>query len=118
VRAQKAAPPAGALVVLAAAIAWAVQRRRRAHPHGTRLVLHAENAYTRALRALERRGLARGTAETGRELAERAAKANDPGAAAFAELVELYYAARFGAKPVPSSDLDRLSQAVIHPGQP
>ncbi len=44
--------------------------------------------------------------------------AHDPAAQPFAELVELYYAARFGAVAVAPADLDRLAHAVIHPPPP
>ncbi|MCU1280005.1 MAG: hypothetical protein JWM53_3551, partial [bacterium] len=47
------------------------------------------------------------------ELAARLQAAADPVATPFAELVELYYAARFGAASVPTAELDRLAQAVV-----
>jgi hypothetical protein len=72
----------------------------------------ALHAYGRALKALERRGFARGNGETGRELCARVVAAGDPVAAPFGELVELYYAARFGAAAVPTADLDRLAQKI------
>ncbi|MGZ3439300.1 MAG: transglutaminase TgpA family protein [Polyangia bacterium] len=93
-----------------AARAW---RRRRAPTLRIRRGAEALHAYGRALKALERRGFARGAGETGRELAARVHAAADPVATPFAELVELYYAARFGAAAVPSDELDRLAQAVI-----
>jgi protein-glutamine gamma-glutamyltransferase len=88
------------------------QRRRRQPLRPTRRAAEALHAYARALKALERRGFARGAGETGRELALRVQRAADPGAAPFAELVELYYAARFGNVAVLPSELDRLAQSV------
>jgi Domain of unknown function (DUF4129) len=87
-------------------------RRRRLPAVRIRRGAEAMHAYARALRALERRGWSRGAGETGRELAACVAAAADPAAAPFAELVELYYAARFGAADVAGAELDRLAQAV------
>jgi hypothetical protein len=89
--------------------------RRRGLGAPRPLHVSAQHAFARALKALERRGHPRGIAETGRELALRVDRAGDPGAPAFAELVELYYAARFGEAAVADDDLERLAQAVIHP---
>jgi transglutaminase-like putative cysteine protease len=111
-RARRAAPPLGALVGLAAAAFW-LRRARRLRVRPLVRNQHAESAYSRAVRALEKRGLTRAAGETGRELAARAHAGRDPGAAAFSALVELYYAARFGGEPVPADELDRLSQVVI-----
>lgn len=112
--ARKHARQAAGLVVVAvglwlAARAW---RRRRAPSLRIRRGTVALHAYARALKALERRGFARGPGETGRELAARVQAAHDPAAQPFAELVELYYAARFGAATVPPAELDRLAQQV------
>jgi hypothetical protein len=41
--------------------------------------------------------------------------AHDPGARPFSELVELYYAARFGGVEVPAGTLERLSREVVRP---
>lgn len=70
---------------------------------------------SRAMDALERRGLRRGVAETARELARRADAAHDPGAIAFTELVERCYASHYGAEPVPRRDLERLLHLVVKP---
>jgi transglutaminase-like putative cysteine protease len=61
------------------------------------------------------RGLPRAIGETPRELAGRAQAAADPGARPFGQLVDSYYAARFGAQAVPQSDLERLAAQVIRP---
>jgi protein-glutamine gamma-glutamyltransferase len=109
-----------ALGVLAAAlVAWRAWRRRRPAVRGARprtgAGAIAYSAYQRALRALERRGHARRIGETGRELAVRVERAGDPGARPFAELVELYYRARFGDVNVPHGELDRLAAQVQRP---
>jgi protein-glutamine gamma-glutamyltransferase len=95
--------------------AWLLVRawRRRKMPSArTRRGAEALHAYGRALRALERRGFTRGAGETGRELCVRVGAAADPAAQPFGELVELYYAVRFGAVPIAPGDLDRLASAV------
>jgi transglutaminase-like putative cysteine protease len=115
-RIQRAAPPVGGALVFAAALAFTLRRRRRGPRVGAR-IHQAENAFGRALRALEKRGLTRGLGETARELAGRAHATGDPGAPAFSALVELYYAARFGGEAVPVADLERLAEEVIHPAK-
>ena len=112
--AKQHARDAGGLVVVVAGLWLAARawRRRRAPTSRIRRGAEALHAYARALKALERRGFSRGAGETGRELATRVEAAHDPAAQPFRELVELYYAARFGAAAVPSADLDRLAQAV------
>jgi protein-glutamine gamma-glutamyltransferase len=114
-RLKRAAPPLGGLAALAAVVALLMRRARRTSLGPAARHVHADSAYGRALRALEKRGLQRGAGETGRELAARARAANDPGASPFAALVELYYAARYGGEAVPSAELDRLADGVIHP---
>jgi transglutaminase-like putative cysteine protease len=113
-RIKRAAPPAGGALVLAAALAVIVRRRRRGPRVGAR-IHQAENAFGRALRSLDKRGLSRAVGETARELAIRAHATSDPAAPAFSALVELYYRARFGGEAVPLADLERLAEAVIHP---
>ena len=105
----------GVLISLAGVwLGWRTWRRRRAPVVRLRRGAAALHAFGRALRALERRGFSRGPGETGRELAARVRAVDDPAAAPFEELVELYYAARFGAVPVAAADLERLAQAVLH----
>jgi len=111
---------AGGFVLLVAGLWLAARawRRRRAPTWRIRRGAEALHAYARALKSLERRGFTRGAGETGRELAARVATAHDPAAQPFAELVELYYAARFGAATVSTADLDRLAQAVAQAPAP
>jgi hypothetical protein len=109
-----------ALVVIGVGLllGW-MWRRRSLRVVGARTSRRAQRAHTafaRAERALERRGIARmGSGETPRELAARARLANDPAAQAFAQLVELYYAARFGSAPISEPELARLARSVIRP---
>jgi transglutaminase-like putative cysteine protease len=101
--------------------AWLLLRalRRRTRRAGVpRRGAEALHAFERAVRALERRGFARRGGETGRELAARVKSAADPAGRPFGELVELYYAARFGRIPVAYADLERLAQAVLHAPPP
>ena len=53
----------------------------------------------------------------GPELSARLRAAADPGAQAFAVLVERHYAARFGGVEVPTEELDRLAHEVARPMQ-
>src|SRR5262249_2483949 len=96
---------------------WYLRRRRVTLWPGMTKVprTHATTAFARALRALEKRGYSRGVAETGRELAVRVEQGGDPAAQPFSQLVELYYASRFGEKQIPSSELDQLAQQVTSP---
>jgi len=94
---------------------WRKRRRPDALRRLPRLGVQAQGAFQRALKALEKRGHARGPAETGRELAHRVERAGDPAAQPFSSLVELYYQARFGGQPIAPEELDRLAQLVQRP---
>lgn len=108
-------PIAGLLA--AGAAAWLLLRRRRRRARGLRTPAstRAHAAFQRALRALEKRGYPRGAAETGRELSARVSAGGDPAAPRFAELVELYYAVRFGDAAPPPGALERLADEVARP---
>jgi hypothetical protein len=104
----------GALAIVAGL--WLLMRslRKRGRRAGVpRRGAEALQAFERALKAIERRGFPRRGGETGRELAARVSVADDPAGQPFSELVELYYAARFGRVPVAQADLERLAQAVL-----
>ena len=107
---------AGGFAALLAGL-WLVARARRRQRAPTPRLRHgaeALHAYARAHKGARAPRLRpRSPGETGRELAERLRAAANPVATPFAELVELYYAARFGAALVPSEQLDRLAQAVV-----
>jgi transglutaminase-like putative cysteine protease len=105
-------------LVAGLAVLLAVRRRRPPRVRLPQAHVAATHAYGRALKALERRGFPRAPSETGRELAARVENGGDPGAAAFHELVELYYAVRFGDAPAADDELDRLAVAVIRPTPP
>lgn len=110
---RRGARPLLLALPLALALWLLVSRRLR---RGRRLPARdagALNAYTRALRALERRGLVRRPGETGRELAQRLEQAGDPAAAPFRTLVEQYYAARFGGRAISPRELEQLARAVL-----
>ncbi len=110
--AARRAAPAVIAAGLLAAIAWTLRARRR----GILPSRRARDALLgRALEALERRGLHRGVGETPRELGRRAAGVQDPGAAAFATLVERCYAVRYGDERVSRAELERLAAEVVRP---
>ena len=110
--------PAG-VAGLAAAI-YLGRRRRRTAGTATgrapsRRRLKVQGAFERATRALERRGTIRAPGETPRELGDRAAHQHDPGAAAYVELVALYYAARYGDEAIDPAQVEALALRVIKP---
>jgi transglutaminase-like putative cysteine protease len=94
------------LVVLSATLAlsaalflWRRRRGRRRSPARTRRHRDPVAAvYLGALRTLSRRGWSRPPAATPREHARALARDGAPGAAALAELTELYYAAEYGGR--------------------
>lgn len=91
---------------LAAGLALVVLRRRRRRaggapaqaPRRARARSPIAESHDRAAKALARAGVTREAALTPRELAARMGARGEPGAAAYAELVELYYAAEWGAR--------------------
>ncbi len=91
---------------IAAGIAVLALRRRRRRVDGlpraaarrARARSPIADSYDRAAKALAKGGLPREPGVTPRELAARMQARGDPGAAAFGELVELYYAAEWGAR--------------------
>jgi transglutaminase-like putative cysteine protease len=111
------------IAVAGLAALFTLWRRRRLITRGgsrrspTGNEIRAQHALERAMRALEKRGATRAASETAAELATRVRAAGDPGAASFAELVDLYYAARFGEKAIAAAELDRLATAVVRPPQ-
>jgi hypothetical protein len=111
----------GALGGVLASLLW---RRRRGVAAGvtsrpqSRRSREVKGAFDRATRAIERRTTPRAVGETPRELAVRAAVRGDPGAAAYSELVLLYYASRFGAQAVDQARVEALAAAVVKPPQP
>jgi hypothetical protein len=92
------APLAGGIALLV----WRRRRRRtgelRPSARRGRARSPIAESYDRAAKALAKAGLARAPALTPRELAAGMRARGDPGAAAFGELVELYYAAEWGAR--------------------
>jgi hypothetical protein len=94
-------------IPLAGGLALVVlRRRRRRRGAGTttmatrrvRVRSPIAESYDRAVKALAKGGIGREPALTPRELAARMQARGEPGAAAFGELVELYYAAEWGAR--------------------
>ena len=107
----------GVAVVALVGLAFAVRElyRRRPARSRRRVAVRATRVMERAMRALERRGTTRLPSDTPAALGKRAAAHDDPGAAAYAELVILYYEARYGARPVDQQLLERLAATVIRP---
>jgi transglutaminase-like putative cysteine protease len=103
-----------AALCAAAALAWALARRRVRRGRGRRL----PPAYAEALRLLEHRtGLVRSDTVSARDFARRAARAVPPAAAAaFWSLTEAYLAERFGGRraAAPRDALRTLRDALRH----
>ncbi len=96
--------------------AFGLKRLRKRTPRALRFRDRVAMAtYTRALDALERRGFVRAPHETGRALSLRVAEAGDPASAAFSELVDRYYAVRYGEARIPAAELARLADQVCRP---
>jgi len=105
---------AGGLV--AVLLFWAASRlyryrQERRRPE-VRAQLEAQGHLRRALGVLRRRGYVQRPGETLRQLAERAVAAGDPSGPWFSELVQHYYAHRFGQQAVDIAEVNRLTQAM------
>jgi transglutaminase-like putative cysteine protease len=106
----------GGIAIAAIGLWLSWRRRRQKGPRSSaRRSAHATRAMERAVRALEKRGCERAPSDTPREILRRATAAGDPGAEAFADLVPLYYAARFGGADVDGAELSALAARVVRP---
>ena len=72
----------------------------------------------KALRLLARRGHQPASSETLRQFSIRVEAARDPAAAPFSELVDHYYAIRFGENKIPLGKLDELLQKMRSESHP
>jgi transglutaminase-like putative cysteine protease len=111
-------------IPLAGGIALLVLRRRRRRrggapvtaPRRARVRSPIAESHDRAAKALAKAGIPRDPALTPRELAARMQLRGVPGAAAYAELVELYYAAEWGGRydgaPAEKDRAQALAEAV------
>jgi hypothetical protein len=84
-------------------------------PSATRRLTRSDRLYARAARALERRGFARAPSETAEALSRRVSASGDLGGSPFAELVGVYYQARWGGHPVDLERMERLAAQVARP---
>jgi len=73
----------------------------------------ADRLIRQALALLRRRGFAQRPGETLRRLAARVGEAGDPAAPPFAELVERYYACRFGGEAADLRAFRELTRALL-----
>ena len=118
---RRLALPVGVGVV--GALAWWTYRRRRrqgSRAAGTSPPMpHAVGRlYRRALERLGHEGLRRQPSETPREYAARVNAAAVEGAAAFAELTELYAQARFGRREIDDARVAELARRLARLGAP
>ena len=118
---RAAAALAGGGLALAVLAVMLIRRRRRGRSEGSGRSARRRDrdpvaqSYLAALRALGRRGFPRVDSVTPREHARSLAGAGAPGAAALAELCELYYAAEWRGVPSapPARERARVLQAEI-----
>ncbi|HEY0715407.1 MAG TPA: DUF3488 and transglutaminase-like domain-containing protein, partial [Polyangia bacterium] len=116
---------AGLLVALVAVVVivrrWRNRKREARGPgrrtRSSRLSSGVFALYESAVARLAKRGFRRDLGETPREFAARLNAAAWPGAAAFAQLTELYSAARFGEREVPADVLATLEREVARVGR-
>jgi transglutaminase-like putative cysteine protease len=104
------------VVVVVALVVWWRNRKQRgpraaaARPRTTGPVIQL---YEKTARRLARAGFSRPAAETPREHARRLEQAGAPGAMAFGELTEHYYAVRFGDEAVGLETVRPLADQVV-----
>jgi hypothetical protein len=102
-----AAIATGSTIAIAIFGVWLVRRRRRDARGGTSVHVHRRSrdpivhVYRATVGRLARRGHRREPSTTPREHARALSATGVPGAAEFAELTELYYAAEYGAATTP-----------------
>ena len=107
-----AALTTGGLVAAVLAVVL-IRRRRRGRGDGGQRATHRRErdpvaqSYLATARTLGRRGFPRGPSVTPREHADSLAGAGAPGAAALAELTELYYTAEWSGRPSDPAARDR-----------
>jgi transglutaminase-like putative cysteine protease len=86
-------------------------QRHRQKPE-VRVQIESQGHLRRALLVLRRRGFVRRPAETLRQLAERVTETGDPSGPLFAELVQRYYAHRFGQQSIDPVEVNRLTREM------
>jgi transglutaminase-like putative cysteine protease len=91
--------------------------RRRKLPE-VRMQLETQGHLRRAMVVLRRRGFSQRPGETLRQLAERIIEVGDPCGPPFLELVQHYYAHRFGQEPIDLDAVNRLTRAMLRVPRP
>jgi hypothetical protein len=89
-----------------------VRRLRRVELPMTRDVTEGRGLMKLALSTVRKRGFVRGPGETLLMLAQRLTDEGDPCAPSFAQLVEHYYAHRFGQLPLDRVEITRLMREL------
>ncbi|HYB42663.1 MAG TPA: transglutaminase domain-containing protein, partial [Candidatus Methylomirabilis sp.] len=102
--------PAGLLAV--AVLGYLLWRLRRKGPAGSPTG-QPPRFYSRALRALARRGLSPGTAETARQFSARTGLESPRCAEPFARITSTYERARFGLAALTEDDLREMERCVL-----
>lgn len=95
-----------------------VRRRRKQDPTERARDRDALHLYLSLERALAKAGRARQAHETPLAHAEELVAEDFPGAAVAAEITQAYVACRFGARPIPPTELSRLRGRIRDVGRP
>ncbi len=102
----------GAGLVAAGLLVGLLRRRRRRREPAVQVQLETQGQLRRALLVLRRRGYSQRPGETLQQLATRVELAGDGAGAGFAELVQHYYAHRFGQQGIDLEKVARLTRAM------
>lgn len=103
---------AGAGLFTAGLILGLLRRQRRRREPAVQVQLETQGQLRRALLVLRRRGYSQRPGETLQQLAVRVELAGDGAGASFAELVQHYYAHRFGHQGIDLEEVARLTRAM------
>ena len=103
---------AGAGLLSVTLLVGLLRRQKRRRQPAVQLQLETQGQLRRALLVLRRRGHHQRPGETLQQLAARVELAGDSAGASFAELVQRYYAHRFGQQEIDLAEVARLTRAM------
>ena len=103
---------AGAGLLAMTLLVGLLRRQRQRRQPAVQVQLETQGQLRRALLVLRRRGYSQRPGETLQQLAARVELAGDSAGASFAELVQHYYAHRFGQQDIDLAEVARLTRAM------
>lgn len=103
---------AGAGLLAMTLLVGLLRRQRQRRQPAVQVQLETQGQLRRALLVLRRRGYNQRPGETLQQLAARVELAGDSAGASFAELVQHYYAHRFGQQDIDLAEVARLTRAM------